>query len=215
MLYLLFQRVLGSETAGINFFAYALSGLTLWNLFNFTVGQAAPALINAQRMLQKIYFPRIILPLSKCLVGFFEALVAFAILIVVAWSETEFQWWGLLWFPLLAIGVSLPALGLGLWVSALSIRFRDLQQVIPFVLQLLFFLTPVAYAPEMLTQILGPYASLAYLNPVTGWIELFRAGLFGLETHPATGLSLGVGLLLFLSGWWFFQKNESQMADYL
>lgn len=214
VLFVLFQRVLQTNTQSISFFPYALSGLIFWTYFNFVVGQAASSLINAQRMLQKIYFPRPILPLSKGLVGLVEAAVALLIFIVFASAESGFRPSGLLLWPFLLAAVMCAAWGLGLWFSALSIRYRDLQQVVPFLLQLLFFLTPVAYAPEMLVNILSPETYwLAYLNPITGIIEIFRAAVFDLTFSSNSFISLGVAMLLLLSGWWYFNRVERKMAD--
>lgn len=214
VLYVLFHRVLQTDTQSISFFPYALSGLIFWTYFNFVVGQASSSLINAQRMLQKIYFPRPILPLSKGLVGLMEAAVALIIFIVFASAESGFRPMGLLLWPFLLAAVMCAAWGLGLWFSALSIRYRDLQQVVPFLLQLLFFLTPVAYAPEMLEGILSPETFwLAYLNPITGIIEIFRASVFDLSFTANSFISLALALLLLVSGWWYFNRVERKMAD--
>lgn len=215
VLYLLFQRVLGVETEGISFFPYALSGLLFWNYFQFVVTQSAAALIDGQRMLQKIYFPRSILPLSKGLVALVEAGVLVLVFLFFL-AGTPFRPWALLAWPLGIAGSMLAALGLGLWFSALSIRFRDLQQVIPVLLQFLFFLTPVAYAPKMLQALLPAEAQwLIYLNPLTGIIETFRHLLWQLPLQPEAFLSWGIALLLTLSGGWYFQRVERKIADWI
>lgn len=213
VLYILFQRVIKTETHGIGFFAFALSGLMFWNYFSFVVGQASSSLINAQKMLQKIYFPRLVLPLSKGLVGLVEAALALIIFLLFAFRESKFEALGLLAFPVSLLIVLIGAWGIGLWVSALSIRFRDLQQIIPFILQLLFFLTPVAYAPSMIEAYFGNNLWLAYLNPVAGSIEFFRAFSFNITLNPQAYISVFSSLVLFVSGWIYFQKTERKMAD--
>lgn len=215
VLYLLFQRVLGVETQGISFFPYALSGLLFWNYFQFVVSQSAAALIDGQRMLQKIYFPRSVLPLSKGILALVEAGVLFLLFLFFLGSE-PIQPWALLAWPLCILGAMLAALGLGLWFSALSIRFRDLQQIIPILLQFLFFLTPVAYAPEMLLNLLPKDLYwLIYLNPLTGIIETFRHLLWHLPWQSEALLSWGIALMLTLSGAWYFQRVERKIADWI
>lgn len=215
VLYLLFQRVLMVETQGISFFPYALSGLLFWNYFQFVVSQSAAALIDGQRMLQKIYFPRSVLPLSKGILALVEAGVLFLLFLFFLGSE-PIQPWALLAWPLCILGAMLAALGLGLWFSALSIRFRDLQQIIPILLQFLFFLTPVAYAPEMLLNLLPKDLYwLIYLNPLTGIIETFRHLLWHLPWQPEALLSWSIALMLTLSGAWYFQRVERKIADWI
>lgn len=213
VLYLVFQRMLGAATEGVGFFAYSLSGLLLWNFFSFTSSQGASALIQAQAMLQKIYFPRMVLPLSKNLLALVDLAVALLLFLVVAQGEASFKYAGL-WLLLPALFlVAAAATGLALWLSALSVRYRDLQQVVPIFLQLLFFLSPIAYAPALQSELLGAHAWVAQVNPLSGPLSLLRSGLFGLPLNPYWAYSVLSSMLLLVSGAWYFGRVERKMAD--
>lgn len=213
-LFLVFQKVVKVPTDDIPYIPFALSGLVLWNYFNYVITQSASSLIFNQGMIRKIYFPRLCLPLSRALVGLVEPMVGIALLLVVYSLMIGVPGWGILFFFVALAAASLAALGVGLWASALSIRYRDLQQILPFVLQILFFLTPVAYSASLLDNFIPKqWSFLAYLNPMTGIIESFRAMLFGLELTPLVGLSFFITILLFISGIVFFQKVEMHIAD--
>lgn len=213
VLYLVFQRMLGAATEGVGFFAYSLSGLLLWNFFSFTSSQGASALIQAQAMLQKIYFPRMVLPLSKNLLALVDLAVALLLFLVVAQGEASFKYAGF-WLLLPALFlVAAAATGLALWLSALSVRYRDLQQVVPIFLQLLFFLSPIAYAPALQSELLGAYAWVAQVNPLSGPLSLLRSGLFGLPLNPHWAYSVLSSMLLLVSGAWYFGRVERKMAD--
>lgn len=214
VLFLLFKKMVDVPTANISYIPFALSGLILWNYFGFIITQSAASLVNAQNMIRKIYFPKLCLPLSRAIVGLIEPLIGLLILILFLFQETSTSWLGVLYFPLALLFTAMGALGIGLWASAMSIKHRDIQQILPFVLQILFFLTPVAYSSELVTNILPEsYAFLIYLNPMSGVIESFRGFLFGTGTSSFVFLSYGISLLLFFSGLKYFQRVETKIAD--
>jgi lipopolysaccharide transport system permease protein len=214
VLFFLFSSLLAVDTQGIPFLSFTFSGLLLWNYFSFVLSQSASSLIASQSMLQKIYFPRILLPLSKGLLGLIELLVALVLFLAIAFADGQLKTWGLLSFIPLLMSTLAAAWGAGLWLSALSIRFRDLQQALPFLLQMLFFISPIAYSPALVQERIPlEWQGLYYINPINGILELFRSAIFGLDHHPQAWLSLGVSLLLFVSGWWYFHKVERKIAD--
>lgn len=205
---------MGIEAKGISYLPFVMSGLLLWNYFNFVISQSASALLNAQNMIRKIYFPKICLPLSKAIVGLVAPLVGFFILIALLSQEPTSNWLGLMYFfPALLI-TALASMGIGFWTSALSIRFRDLQQIIPYFLQILFFLTPIAYSSQLANSLFPKSMEFVlYLNPMTGIIESFRSILFGIPANDFIWISFGMSLLLFVSGLKYFQKIEMKIAD--
>ncbi len=216
VLYVVFQKVVKVPTDDIPYLPFALSGLILWNYFNQVIIQSAASLISNQGMIRKIYFPRLCLPLSRSLVGLVEPLVGLILLVILLFVGMGSPGWGILFFIPTLLATGLAALGVGLWASALSIRYRDLQQILPFLLQLLFFLTPVAYAASMVDTLISPqWRFLVYLNPMTGIIESFRSTLFGLESNPIILISYLAALLLFISGVAYFQRVEMKIADIL
>ncbi len=164
-------------------------------------------------MIRKIYFPRLCLPLSRALVGLVEPLVGLALLIVLLFT-TGLAGVGILFFIPALLATAIAALGIGLWASALSIRYRDLQQILPFILQILFFLTPVAYSASLIDALVEEeWRFLIYLNPMTGIIESFRAAIFSQSISASVFISYGMVLLFFLSGIAYFQKVEMKIAD--
>ncbi len=212
-LYLVFQKVVSVPTNGIPYLPFALSGLVLWNYFNYVITQSASSLIFNQGMIRKIYFPRLCLPLSRALVGLVEPLVGLALLIVLLFT-TGLAGVGILFFIPALLATAIAALGIGLWASALSIRYRDLQQILPFILQILFFLTPVAYSASLIDALVAEeWRFLIYLNPMTGIIESFRAAIFSQSISASVFISYGMVLLFFLSGIAYFQKVEMKIAD--
>lgn len=219
VLYLVFSRALKADTAGIPFLSYTLSGLVFWGFFNYNLGQGATALIQARSMLQKIYFPRILLVLSKSLVASIDLLFILVIFGIIAHKDIQLGALNLLGFFSSLILSFLASQGLALWIAALSIRFRDLQQIIPFLSQILFFLSPIAYSTSLWSDSMSStYHWTLYLNPMFGILENWRNSLFAIEPLlGSSGLLLGsaVCLTLFISGWLFFQKSESKMADLL
>ncbi len=212
-LFLVFQKVVTVPTNGIPYLPFALSGLILWNYFNYVITQSASSLIFNQGMIRKIYFPRLCLPLSRALVGLVEPIVGLVLLVVLLFT-TGLAGVGILFFIPALLATAIAALGIGLWASALSIRYRDLQQILPFVLQILFFLTPVAYSASLIDALVNEeWRFLIYLNPMTGIIESFRAALFGQPLNISALISYGMVLLFFLSGIAYFQKVEMKIAD--
>lgn len=215
-LFLVFQKVVTVPTNGVPYLAFALSGLVLWNYFNYIITQSASSLIFNHGMIRKIYFPRLCLPLSRALVGIVEPLIGLLLLIVVLLFSLGSLSWGILFFIPALLFTAIGALGIGLWASALSIRYRDLQQVLPFMLQILFFLTPVAYSASLIEGLMPEqWHFITYLNPMTGIIESFRAILFDQALTWEVSISFAMGLLFFLSGIVYFQKVEMKIADIL
>ncbi len=217
VLYLVFQKALQSDTQGISFLAYSLSGLLFWNFFSYNLSQGANALIQARAMLQKIYFPRQALVLSKALVALSDLGLAIILFTAIGYGEMHFSLWTLPSFILALLLSFLAGQGLAFWLAALSIRFRDLQQIVPFLLQMLFFLSPIAYSPDLWQESLGPQLSQwLQFNPFYAILDIWRSGIFGLEINSSS-LLLGIPycLILFLSGWIYFQKVERKMADLL
>lgn len=214
VLFLVFQKVVKVPTSDIPYIPFALSGLVLWNYFNFVITQSAASLIVNQSMIRKIYFPRLCLPLSRALVGLIEPLIGVVMLLAFVLLQNHTTTIGFIFFIPAIIATGLAALGVGLWASALSIRYRDLQQILPFLLQLLFFVTPVAYTTQILDNVLPQgFTFLIYLNPMCGIIESFRSALFGVDLNPQAYLSYGMALVLFFTGLFFFQKVEMKIAD--
>lgn len=214
VLYLVFSQVLRVNTEPLPYPLFALSGIVVWNYFHFVVSQSASALIHAQNVIRKIYFPRVMLGLSKTLVGSIDFLIGTALLLTWGLFSGQVHWQGLLLMPLIWLATGLAGLGLGLGISALSIRYRDLQQILPFLLQLLFFLSPVAYGMDFFLRFVGEAElPLFYLNPVSGLIELWRSLLFAQAIPTWWWLSPLAGLALLILALFYFLHTEKKLAD--
>ncbi len=211
--FVLFFKIAGVQTGGIPYLSFALSGLVFWNYFSYVVTQSAASLVHVQAMIKKIYFPRLTLPISKGIVGLIDFSVAFILLFIVnAFLGQPLS--GLFIFPLILLFTAFTALGLGMIICAVSLRYRDLQQIIPFALQLLFFITPVAYPQSLLANLIPEkWTWLIYFNPMAGFLELFRAVVFGGPASPMIWISVATSLLLFTVGILFFIRTDKKMAD--
>lgn len=216
VLFFVFAKMLEVKTESIPYFPFALSGLMYWSYFSLVTTQSAGGLIQSQPLIKKIYFPRLAIPFSKGLVGLVEFAVAFILLIGMATWGGYLSVNALLIAPLLLLWTTLAAMGAGLWISAISIRQRDIQQILPFVLQFLFFLTPVAFPTAKLSALLpAGNAWVTYLNPMMGLIDLSRYFWFNISPGAWWPLSLAVALILFATGLAAFQRVEKTMADLL
>lgn len=191
---------------------FVFAGLLFWQLFSASLLQASNSLVANQSLLTKVYFPRILLPVSSI----FSNLVDFAIASVIlaglmVWYGFIPHLGGLIILPLLLVITSVFAVGLGLFLAALNVKYRDVKYALPFFVQLLMFLTPVIYPPS----ILGGYSWILAINPMTGVIKAARAALFGLQPINWVVLlfSALAALIFFIVGLIYFKKTERFFAD--
>lgn len=191
---------------------FVLAGIIIWNLFYGSVSQAGESMIQNAAIIKKVYFPRLIVPCSAILVNLFDFLMAFIIFIVITIFYQPISFSAFIYFPLGVLLCLIAAFGMGNFLSALNIKFRDFRYASPFLLQLLFFASQVIYPIHVIKQTEFKY--LLALNPVNGAIELFRAPLTG--NTPDVNvvlLSLISSLLLCFAGVLYFRKTEAYFAD--
>lgn len=202
----------GMPSGSHGYFIVVLSGQLAWQLFANTLGNASGSLIGSAHLISKIYFPRLIVPLSTVLVALVDFAVLFVIYAIVAAWTGVVPGLRVLWLPLFVALALLLALGAGLWLAALTVRFRDFRIIVPFLLQVGVFATPVGYRTDFLPN----WQDLLALNPMTGVIDAFRWSLLG---HDAVFywhsflISVGWSVLLILSGIWYFRQTERSFAD--
>lgn len=212
-----FGKMLNVDTAGIDYPLFALSGQILWSYFSFAAVQGGQSLVQSQHMIRKIWFPRVVLPLSKSAVGLMDLGIGLLLLLVgvvvmgIGFTTNS------IWILGAILLTWVAGTGISLWTSALSIRFRDVQHALPYIVQFLFFLTPVAYPTGILSRALPDgLAWVSYLNPMAGIIDLSRFGLFNSELSlEHLAISVGVAIALLISGWIYFHRVERNMADTL
>lgn len=216
ILFLVFGRFVGVKT-NVPHLLFTVAGMSIWTYFSYVMTNSGNSIIASQSMVKKIYFPRLIIPLSKAVVGLIDfgitLLILIGLMIYYGIAPTSNAWMALFF---ILIGM-IAALGAGIWLSALTVRYRDFQHVVPFIVQIGLYITPIAYPAEFATQQLPKWAAtLYYLNPMAGVVQGFRWAVFGgVAPGNMFWVSLIMVLILFISGLLYFRKVEGDMADYV
>lgn len=209
---IVFGRLAGIASEGVPYMVFSYCALVPWSFFAAGVNASASSLVRAQNLLNKVYFPRLYLPLAPILSVFPDFCISSSILAILLW------WFGLsptvfaLCIPLLVFILMLTAFGMGLWLTALAVRWRDVEYGKGFLVQLLLYLSPVIYSASVVK---GFWAFIYGLNPMVGVIAGFRAALLGKTDFPwmfvLEGLVVSLGLAA--SGLVYFRKMEKTFAD--
>jgi lipopolysaccharide transport system permease protein len=209
----IFSRTLKLDfTIHISYPVFVLSGIIIWNLFNGSVSHAGESMIQNASIIKKIYFPRLIIPCSAILVNLFDFLMAFIIFIVLSFFYSPVNWTALIYFPAAILLCLVAAFGIGSFLSALNVKYRDFRYALPFLLQVLFFASQIIYPLSFFKKPGLKY--LLALNPVNGAIELFRVPITGVDPDMQVILiSTVTALLLCFVGIIYFRKTESYFAD--
>jgi len=201
---------------GVPYFVSTLAVMLPWQLFAGALGNSGQSLVRHQRLVTKVYFPRLVAPLSACLAGLADFSVAST---VVAGAMIYFRipvTINVVWLPALVLLALVASLAAGLWFSALNAMYRDVQYILPFIVQVGLFVTPVLYSMEKVQSYLPGWALQLYcLNPMVGVIEGIRWALFDLGPFPLTPLlwSLFTTSGLLVSGALYFRRMERTFAD--
>lgn len=207
-----FGRLLGVPSDGIPYPIFVYTGLLFWQFFADALSDTSNVLIINQAIITKVYFPRLILPLSSVATKFVDFAIASIILIgMMFYYGYVPHLSGLLVLPLLLLISFMASVGLGLFLSSINVKYRDVRYILPFFIQLLLFLTPVIYP----AGIAGKYSWILALNPMMGVIQSARAALLGTTVLNWTLIlaSLGMTFALLLFGIWRFKKTERYFAD--
>lgn len=212
---LIFGRWAGLDTGDVPYPILVFAGLVPWYFFSNGVSDCTSSVASNGGLVAKIYFPRIIIPFASILVSLVDYLVSFLLIIVVVLWTGVYPDWKIVFFPLLTLWVMMLALGFGLWGAALSVKYRDLRHLIPFLLQLGIYASPVAYAATIVPE---KWRFLYSLNPMVGIINGFRWAILGKEFNiydSGMALSMLFTILLLVSGILVFRKLEKTFVDYL
>lgn len=208
----LFGRFVKMPSDNIPYPIFVYIGLLPWQYFAAVLGQSTNSVVSGAQMITKIYFPRLIMPASTAIAAIMDFLIAFMILgLMMLWYGVSVSW-GMLLVPMLVILTMMNAVGFGMWFSALNVRYRDVQFAMPFMIQIWMFATPVIYPSSLLGE---RFAWILSLNPMGGVIEAFRASVLGHLPVPwvSLGISVLVGLLVFITGMFYFKRVERYFAD--
>ena len=207
-----FGRLANLPRDGIPGPVFYYAALVPWTYFSTALSSATASLVGNQNLIAKTYFPRLILPLSSVVTPLVDFAIAMVVLALLMIGFRVAPTSNIILMPALLLVAVLTALGAGLWLCALNVRFRDVRHVMPFMVQLWMFASPIAYPMSMIPERWRP---LYALNPMAGVIETFRWMLTGKGVAPGLELviSLGVVATVFLSGAFYFRKAESDFAD--
>lgn len=207
-----FGRLAGIPSEGVPYPIFAYTALVPWTFFANALSQASNSLLEHERMITKIYFPRLLLPTSAVLSGLIDFAISFSILIGMMFWYRLTPTIGLLLVPLFILAAALTALGVGLWLSALNVQYRDVRYVIPFLIQFWLFSTPIAYPSSLVPE---QWQFLYGLNPMAGVVEGFRWALLGTSSISPELVfsSLLTMSLVLVGGLYYFRKMEETFAD--
>ena len=210
---LVFNRMLKvpSSDPTLPYAVFSFSGLLAWNFFSGALGRSGVSLVGNANLLTKVYFPRLVIPFSAVLAGLVDFVISFVILLVIMAAYGIAPQWETVFLPLFVLLAIISALAVSLWLSALNVLYRDVQYLIPFLVQLWMFVSPVIYPIDKIPQSLRVVFSL---NPMTGVIGGFRWALLG-QQFPGRYLwiSTGVVVVLLLGGLFYFKRMERMFAD--
>ena len=207
-----FQRVIHLSLK-VPYAVFAFTGIMGWFYFTALVGQAGTSLMANQQVIKKIQFPRLVLPLSKALVGLVEFTISLGLLLIMLVYFGIGVSSKIIYLPLVVIANMVAGLSLGIWLSALTIRFRDLHHLIPYLIGFGIWLTPVFYPATMVPE---SYKWIYYLHPVANVIALYRWIFIGLPVDfGQVACSFTIAVIMLIGGLYFFVKNEKFVSDYV
>lgn len=208
----IFGRLVGVDTGGVSYSNFALSGLILWIFYANTLGQASNSLIENERLLSKVYFPRLMLPLAPVLAGLVDLAIGTVLLIGFVSFDQNPLTLRLFAAPLPVLMATLSSFGFGLVLSSLNVHFRDVKYVVPFMLQVWMFASPVVYPAEAIPD---AWRAFYALNPTSTAISLFRWSVVGSPLPPASAIitSIVVVAVVLLAGIRVFNRAEGTFAD--
>lgn len=212
----LFGNLLNVPSGDVPYPIFSYAALLPWDYFAGSLQRSSSSLVGSANLISKVYFPRMVIPISGVLSRLVDFAIAFIILIVMMFIYQITPSWRLLYLPLFLLMAMLTALGFGLWFSALNVRFRDINYLVPFLVQIWMYLTPVIYGSSFIPE---RFRFLLALNPMTGVVEGFRWALIGdqLGETFTVGLffyiSIAITLVVLISGLIFFRNTERTFAD--
>lgn len=204
---------IGTGNSAVPYAIFSFTGLLFWNFFSQALVRASNSLVDNQSVVTKIYFPRLILPISSTVVGLIDFAFAFIVFIGLMFFYHFPPTWlaVLLLIPALLL-TFIAAAGPGMFLAAVNVKYRDVKQAVPFLVQIGLFVTPVIYPVTAIPQ---QYQWILYLNPMTGVINMMRSSFLHTApiNWPLTALSATVAVVMFFIGLWYFKIKEKEFAD--
>ena len=209
---LFFGRLAKVPSDGIPYPLFSFAALVPWTFFANGLSQSSNSLVGSTDLITKVYFPRLIIPVSSVLSGFIDFAIAFIVFMAMAFYYGIYPALSIILLPFLLLLGLITALGVGLWLSALNVKFRDVRYTIPFLTQFWLFATPIAYPSSLLSE---PWRTIYGINPMVGVVEGFRWVLLGADTAPGAIIFVSalVSMGLLVSGAFYFKRMEKFFAD--
>jgi lipopolysaccharide transport system permease protein len=207
-----FGRLAGTPSDGIPYPIFSYAALVPWTFFANGLLNSSTSLVTNANLITKVYFPRLVIPVSAVLAGMVDFVLAFLVLVgmMIFYGITPTA--NIIWLPPLLLLALVTSLGVGLWLSAMNVNFRDVRYTVPFLTQFWLLATPIAYSSSLLTE---PWRTLYGLNPMVGVVEGFRWALLGVDTAPGPVIlvsSIAAAVVL-ISGAFYFRRLEKSFAD--
>ena len=209
-----FGRLAKIPSDGFPYPVFSFCGLLPWQLFAFALSETSNSLVANKQLVTKVYFPRLLLPVSSLVVGVVDFLIAFVVLLGLMVGYGLLPTWRVVFLPAFVLLALVAALGVGLWLAALNVKYRDVRYTLPFLTQFWMLATPIAYP----SSLLSPKWRWVYgLNPMAGVVEGFRWALLGAREAigPMLVVSAGASVLILIGGLFFFRRIERSFADLL
>jgi lipopolysaccharide transport system permease protein len=206
-----FGKLAGVPSDGIPYPIFAYCGLVPWQLFAYGLTQSSNRIVEDAQVISKVYFPRLIVPLASVIAGLVDFAIAFGALVVMMLYYNIIPSWAMLTLPLFTLLALIAALAVGLWLSALNVKYRDVRYTIPFLAQFWLFVTPVAYSSSLVPH---KWQGLYGINPMAGVVNGFRWALLG-KTPPGPILFVSIiaTAVLLIGGLFYFRRMEKSFAD--
>ena len=209
---LFFGRLAKVPSDGIPYPIFSFTALVPFTFFSTGLTQSSNSLVGSANLVQKVYFPRLVIPLATILAGLVDFAIALLVLaVLMAWYHLA-PTWNVVWLPAFILLALAASLAVGLWLSALNVAYRDVRFLVPFLAQLWMYATPVAYPSSLLHE---PWRTVFGLNPMAGVVEGFRWAILGVNTRPGPMIiaSTVATIALLVSGAAYFRRMERSFAD--
>jgi lipopolysaccharide transport system permease protein len=209
---LFFGKLAKVPSDGIPYPLFSFAALVPWTFFANGLTQSSNSLVGSANLITKVYFPRLVIPISSVAGGVFDFLIAFVVLLGLMFAFSIYPSVRVLFLPLFMLLAVTTSLGVGLWLSAMNVKYRDVRYVVPFLTQFWMFSTPIAYPSSLLPE---PWRIVYGLNPMVGVVEGFRWALLGSGQAPGrmSIVSAMASMAILIGGAFYFRRTEKTFAD--
>jgi lipopolysaccharide transport system permease protein len=207
-----FGHLAGVPSDGIPYPIFSFAALVPWTFFANGLAQSSNSLVGNGTLISKVYFPRLIIPLASVFSGIVDFAIAFGVMLVMMLYYGLIPSLNVIWLPLFLLLALITSLGVGLWLSALNVEYRDVRYVVPFITQFWMLATPIGYPSSLLHE---PWRTIYGLNPMVGVVEGFRWALLKTNTAPGPliAVSAAAAVVILITGAFYFRRMEKTFAD--